>query len=247
MMRNQFSLRTACGLAVLMAVGCSQQVREARHPEGPDAQLAADKLLTTTAPATAPSAPAAKDGWRDLFDGKTLTDWKLSDFAGAPEPRIENGTLIVPNADALSGVTYTGGNLPKMNYEVSLDAMRVNGSDFFCGLTVPYNDSFVTLVIGGWGGGLVGISSLDGDDAAHNDSSSNQAFAPATWYHIRLAVSPTRLEAWIDDKQIVDVSTKDRKVGVRSDIEASTPMGLATYQTTAAYKNIRIRSVAARE
>ena len=152
--------------------------------------------------------------------------------------------MIVPNGDLLSGVTFTAGNLPKMNYEVSLEAQRVNGSDFFCALTVPHNDSFVTLVIGGWGGGLVGVSSLDGDDAAHNDSSSNQSFATGKWYRIRFAVTPERLEAWIDEKQIVDVKTKDRKVSIRTDIEASTPLGLATYQTSAAYRNIRIREIA---
>ena len=48
--------------------------------------------------------------------------------------------------------------IPKINYEVALDAMRVSGSDFFCGLTVPVNDSFCSLIVGGWGGGLGGVS-----------------------------------------------------------------------------------------
>jgi hypothetical protein len=238
-----FTRRTAIGVALSILAGCARQGGNgtAARPEHPDAQLAAEKV----APTTGPAAAKDKDGWRELFDGKTLSNWKASDFAGAGEPRVENGTIIVPNGDLVSGVTFTGANLPKMNYEVSLEAQRVNGSDFFCALTVPHNDSFVTLVIGGWGGGLVGISSLDGDDAAHNDSSSTESFATGKWYKIRFEVTPNHLDAWIDDKQVVNVSTKDRKVSIRPDIEASTPFGLATYQTSAAYRTIRVREIAA--
>ena len=34
-----------------------------------------------------------------------------------------------------------------------------------------------TLIVGGWGGGLVGISSIDGEDASNNSTRSNVARA----------------------------------------------------------------------
>ena len=71
--------------------------------------------------------------------------------------------------DPFTGINWTN-DFPKMNYEVALDAMRVMGSDFFCGLTVPVGDTFCSLIVGGWGGSLVGISSLDGMDASENET-----------------------------------------------------------------------------
>ena len=48
----------------------------------------------------------------------------------------------------MTGVTWTR-DFPKSNYEIRLEAMRVEGSDFFCGLTFPYQKAHATLVLGG--------------------------------------------------------------------------------------------------
>ena len=132
-----------------------------------------------------------------------------------------------------------------MNYEIELDAQRVDGSDFFCGLTFPVNKTCASLIIGGWGGGLCGISNLDDNDAANNETTKIREFKNNKWYHIRLRVEPERIQAWIDNDQIVDVNTKDRKINVRFEVEPSQPLGIASYQSTAAMKNIRWRKVEA--
>jgi hypothetical protein len=122
--------------------------------------------------------------------------------------------------------------------------MRVSGSDFFCGLTVPVNDSHCTLIVGGWGGGLTGISSLDGYDASENDTTRFQNFQQGKWYSVRLRVTKTKIQAWLDQEKIVDTSIVDRRVSLRSgEIEMSIPFGIATFQTTAAIRNVRIRPV----
>src|SRR5437899_2480510 len=79
--------------------------------------------------------------WRSLFDGKSLTGWKNSEYGGHGDPAVEDGKLILPSGVALTGVTYTGGEVPNMNYEVAVEAQRVDGSDFFCALTFPVGDS----------------------------------------------------------------------------------------------------------
>ena len=104
------------------------------------------------------------------------------------------------------------------------------------------NNDCASLILGGWGGGVCGISSLDGDDAARNDTSSVHDFVKGQWYHIRLRVSTDEIEAWLDKEQIIDAHTKGKKISVRGEVEASQPLGLASYQTTAAIKNIRIRT-----
>ena len=53
----------------------------------------------------------------------------------------------------------------------------------------------------GWG--LVGLSSIDGQDAAHNDTTSFHEFKRGAWYAIRVRVTPERISCFIDDKQVV--------------------------------------------
>jgi hypothetical protein len=131
-----------------------------------------------------------------------------------------------------------------MNYEIALDAMRVNGSDFFCGLTVPVGDSFCSLIVGGWGGALVGISSLDGMDASENETTKYVTFQQGRWYRIRLRVTQDRLEAWIDQDKLADVVTSGKKISLRpGEIEESKPFGIACWQTSAALRQIKLRSV----
>ena len=197
-------------------------------------------------PSTQKAADVANADWKSLFDG-TLTNWKNAEFAGGAEPRIKDKTLVVPAGGTLSGAVYTG-ETPKMNYEVQFDAMRLDGSDFFAALTFPYGDSHASLIVGGWGGGLIGISSLDDQDAANNETATTRNFESLKWYTIRLTVRPDKIQATIEadgkKDQVVDVETTGRKVSTRFDIDESKPFGLSTFQTTAAYKNIRVRSLA---
>lgn len=204
------------------------------------ALLLLSSVRASAGPATRPTTQP-DGGGRSLFDGKTLGNWKVSDYAGHGEVTVEDGTIVLSNGERLTGIAWDGGKLPKTNYEITLDAKKINGSDFFCGLTFPVGDSFASLILGGWGGTVVGISSLDGEDAAHNDTTSNHKFELNKWYHIRLRVEPERLLAWVDDQKVVDVSIKGKKVNVRVDIEESKPLGIATFQTSAAVKGIEVR------
>jgi len=206
--------------------------------------LIALTLIRVTPAAEKPATRESKDkdGWQSLFDGKELGKWKSTNFGGEGEVSVKDGALVLGSGEILTGANYTG-KTPKMNYEVELDARRVNGSDFFCGLTVPVGDTFASLIIGGWGGSLCGISSFDGNDAANNDTATVQAFKNGEWYHIRLRVLPNMLQAWIDDKQIVDADTTGKKISTRHEVNPSKPFGISSYQTTAALKNIRLREI----
>lgn len=195
-----------------------------------------------------PAAPDDKDAakWQSLFDGKELGHWKATDFGGQGEVKVEDGKMILTHGESLTGVTWQGDVPARMNYEIELDAQRVDGSDFFCGLTFPVNKSCASLIVGGWGGGVCGISCLDDNDAARNETTKVLEFKTGKWYHIRLRVIPDKIQAWIADDKIVDVETKDRKISVRSEVDASQPLGIASYQTTAAIKNIRLRKLASK-
>jgi hypothetical protein len=186
---------------------------------------------------------AAPDGWHSLFDGKTLAGWQRSEFDGGGAPRAEDGRLILPASESgLTGVRREAAFAPG-DYEVELEAMRVDGRDFFCGITFPVAGSHASLIVGGWGGMVCGISSLEGMDAANNETTTAREFETGKWYRVRLRVTGEGIEAWLGEEKIVGVVTEGRKIGVRSDIDASKPFGLSSWRTTAALRNIRWRRV----
>lgn len=182
--------------------------------------------------------------WIKLFNGKDLEGWKVTEFGGQGDVFVENGDVVISQGVALSGI-HTEQKLPKINYEVQYEAQRAAGSDFFAGLTFPVNDSFCSLILGGWGGGLCGLSSLDGMDASENQTTSYQQFDKGKWYKVRLVVTDEKIEAWLDGVQIVDVDTKDHRISVRFEVERSQPFGFSTWQTTGRIRNARLRPLPA--
>ena len=195
--------------------------------------------------AAQPASPFAGEGWQALFDGATLTGWKATPFAGAGEVQVQKGLITFSMGDPFTGIQRTN-EPPSMNYEIALDALRVTGSDFFCGLTFPVRDSHCSLILGGWGGSLVGISSLDGMDASENETSQYVSFETGKWYRVRVRVTERKLEAWIEQKKVVDVGIAGRKISLRpGDIEMSRPLGIASWMTGAAFRDIKWRPVAA--
>jgi len=188
-----------------------------------------------------PSAAKA-DAWRPLFDGKALGQWKPTGFGGEGEVVVEDGAIKIGMGADLSGITWTG-DVPRQDYEISLDAQRADGSDFFCGLTFPVGEDPCSFIVGGWGGGVVGLSSIDGEDAAHNATTLFKEFKTGRWYAIRVRVTPERIVCFIDDEKVVDQPLAGRRLSIRDEVLPSKPLGIATYATTALVKNIRWRPI----
>jgi hypothetical protein len=183
-----------------------------------------------------------------LFDGKTLGSWKTADHFKPGPIEVKDGSLLIKRGEGkMSGIVWKGQDLPKVNYEVTFDAQRVDGTDFFVGFTFPIKDAPCTLIIGGWGGGLTGFSSIDGSDASENETTGYLEVENGKWYKVRMRVTDQRVDAWVDDKFIAGFDHRDKKVDVRLEVEANRPYGFATYQTTAALKNIRLRELTAEE
>ena len=192
-----------------------------------------------------PAKPAAsQDEAVKLFDGKTLGGWKQTNFAGGGEVTVENGQLIINAGESLSGITWKDADkLPKDNFEISLSAMKVKGDDFFCGLTFPVRDSYASFICGGWAGTVVGLSSINNQDASENETTSYKKFEPNKWYKIRVRVAGGKVECWIDDEQMVDVELKDKRISTRLESDASRPLGISTYQVTSAIKDVQLKRI----
>jgi 3-keto-disaccharide hydrolase len=197
-------------------------------------------------PAAIPSASAVRaqtagDVWQPLFDGKSLTNWQSTKFGGDGDVKVENGQIILEAGKTLTGITWSGGELPKTNYEIAMQGMRVAGHDFFAGITFPVGESFCSLILGGWGGSVVGLSSINFLDASENETSQSMEFENGRWYTVRIRVTPEKIQAWLDDRQIIDQALKDNKIGVRIEVEPSKPLGIATWKTTGALRDIKLR------
>lgn len=237
-------------LGVALLTGCAS-ARLPTSAANPRSEAVAASTESPASPreilraaASQPLAPVAGDGWRPLFDGSSLAGWRTTEFGGGGRVELQQGLMLLRMGTPFTGVNYTNA-VPKLNYEVTLEAMRVAGDDFFCGLTVPAGESFVSLIVGGWGGTVVGISSIDHEDASENETRQTMSFETGRWYRIRLRVSEQKIEAWIDQKEVVNVVTTDRKLSLRAgDIELSKPFGLASWATSAAFRDIKIREVA---
>ena len=247
---NKLLLPHALGVvwAVALFTGCaSSQLPPAAGSRSRDDAAAVEEPVTPReivhAAALKPLSPLPGDGWHSLFDGSSLDGWRVTNFGGPGRVELQDGLMVFRMGSPFTGANYTK-EVPKLNYEVTLEAMRVAGDDFFCGLTFPAGDSFASLIVGGWGGRLVGISSIDYEDASENETTQTMSFETGRWYRIRLRVSEQKIEAWIDQKKIVNVVTTGRKLSLRAgQIELSKPFGVASWLTSAAIRDIKLRAV----
>ena len=202
-------------------------------------------ILVLLIPGTAPSEPQSTvtvAGMEiPLFSGADLNGWKIADYAGHGEVGVKDGSLILGTGEGLTGVTWTNDVPARMNYDIQLEAQRVDGYDFFCGLTFPVGGSYCTLILGGWGGGLLGLSSINGMDASENETTDYFRFEKGKWYSVRISVTPRKILVHLDDQLIIDVDAEGKEFDIRGDISLSTPLGMCSWQTKAAIRNMRMR------
>jgi hypothetical protein len=210
-----------------------------RGPAVVGAWLVLLSSLVTADPAQ--SSKGSEQAWQPLFDGKTLANWESTKFIGEGAVTVENGQIILEPGRDLTGISWIGPELPTTNYEIALQAMRVQGSDFFAGVTFPVADSFCSLILGGWGGTVVGLSSINGMDASENETSQSVQFESGRWYNIRIRVTPEKIEAWLDERQIINQGLKGNKIDTRFEVRPSQPLGVASWRTKAALRDLRLR------
>ena len=181
--------------------------------------------------------------WRSLFDGETMKDWKKTNYGGEGDVQVTKGQILMEFGYSMSGVTYTGKALSKTNYEIRVDAIKLDGNDFFCGMTFPVADSYCSFIVGGWGGAVVGLSSLDGLDASENETTRYMTFDHNKWYRIRVRVEPHQIRCWINRKLVVYQNIEGRTITTRNEVNLNQPLGFATWETRAALKNIQVREL----
>ncbi len=192
---------TALSLA-LVAIGCTEFQQNQRNRAAQQYENLKFFIQDTDALAQLPQPTTQPSPWAALFNGTDLTGWKETDYAGRGNVKVENGELHIENGLVITGVTFTNSAvLPKTNYEISYQAKRVNGSDFFALLTFPVGDKHASFVTGGWGGAVTGISSINSMDASENDTTVYLKYNQDQWFTFRLRVTPENLSVWMTPKE----------------------------------------------
>jgi hypothetical protein len=194
--------------------------------------------------AAAAEEPKASPGWTPLFDGKSLAGWKVTDFGGEGDVIVNEGEIVLKMGQPLTGITWKEGDkIPTDNFEITLQARKRKGDDFFCGLTFPVRDTHATFVVGGWAGTVVGLSNINGLDASENETTQYEKFDQNKWYAIRIRVADGTIACWLDDKQMVDVELKNNRISTRIEVDPNKPLGICCYNTESGLKDINLRRI----
>jgi hypothetical protein len=186
----------------------------------------------------------------ELFSPALLEKWQEAKMIKGGGIRRETDGFTMKAGEPMTGVVFPEwfkDGMPATDYAITYEAMRVSGSDFFGSVTFPVRDekTFVTFVLGGWGGPQVGISSIDGYDAASNPTGSSQHFEDGKWYRVRIEVRSNEIQVKLDNKMIVRANIAGRSLGLRAgEISNCVPFGFATYATEGRVRGCVVEKVA---
>ena len=169
--------------------------------------------------------------------------WSQPEFAGAGEITLENEILVLGSGKPLTIAAWDPSpeHLAAFSgdFEIRFDACRIEGGDFFASLTFPIRDSHLTLILGGWGGTLVGLSSLDHLDASENETRASIPLENGTWYPVRIRYTDPWIEVRIEDRIVVSENLRGRRLGLKpGDISLSRPFGFASWWSRGSVRNL---------
>lgn len=153
---------------------------------------------------------------------------------------VVDTTIVLQSGNPATGITHKP-PVPRIDYEIHLEAKRIAGNDFFCGLTFPIGDASCSLILGGWGGSTVGLSNIDAQSANENESTTFIDFKNGQWYRIRLQVTTSRIDVWIDADPVIGIETGNHTFDIWWEQEPMRPLGIATWNTSAAIRNFEMK------
>lgn len=212
---------------------------------------AADPPASTAAASSATAAVEKPrpdtEGWYPMLEGQELGRRQIlheGEFAKAGQVTLKDGQLHLGRGMPATGVRWSQ-EFPHTNYEIEWQAQRTEGNDFFCGLSFPVQDGSLTLVAGGWGGWVVGLSCIDERYAIDTDTVRKVEFENDKWYRFRIRVTDKAVAVWIDDQQTIDFAIDGHTLAVSEEMRPSLPLGIATWKTAGSIRQMRYRELPA--
>lgn len=189
------------------------------------------------------NAPSATNDWTSLFNGRDLDGWKLHEgttYQNFGRVGVKDGAMEFERSFSFTAISLLG-KFPADRYELELKAKRTDGQDIFCGVLLPVGGNHISMVLGGWGNKIVGLSCVDFMVAAANETALKMSFDNDRWYRVRVKVSRETIQAWVDEKKVIDLKRKGKKISPYPGLEDLAPFGLFTWGSGAAMKDVRYR------
>ena len=176
-----------------------------------------------------------------LFDGKNLDDWKPIGGSKVGIVSLQGDVIALSVGSPMTGVTSTRANLPTLNYSLTFEAKRTSGNDFFAAATFPVGPSFVTLVNGGWGGSVTGLSLINGASASENETNHFFKYQNDVGYSLEIPVTARVLRTLIDGVEVFAFDHEDAQLKTRIETRANEPLGFASYRSSSLIRKAQVR------
>jgi hypothetical protein len=188
------------------------------------------------------SAADSEEGFKTIFDGKSMTGWKLGDEQ-AKSWRIEDGALVAQGNR--SHAFYVGDEKPFKDFEFKVDVMTEPGSNGGIYFHTKYQDSGwpkggfecqVNVTQGDWikTGSLYGLASIGVTPAQDNK-----------WWTQHIIVKGSKVTVKIDGKTVLEYNEPAGAVAGK-DFERKLSSGTFAFQahdpkSVVRYKNVRVK------
>jgi hypothetical protein len=180
--------------------------------------------------------PAGKDGWKDLFDGKTMNGWKVlnQDFAKPeikPDFYIENNMIICNSTTKNKGGGYLITEKSYSNFILELDvkidttlnsgvqcrsrvwekdtATYFNGSSRKNKWPKGYVWGYqieIDPTFRAWSGGLYEPGNRGWLVTLKSNKKAQKAFKPLDWNHFKILMDGNKIQTWVNNIPIVDTT-----------------------------------------
>jgi len=158
-----------------------------------------------------------------LFGGRKVLDTAarivpFSSLIRRGQVTISAGEATLGPGGPYTGMAWTGGDFPTTNYEARLRVRRLAGQDF-AHVTFPVGDAYCTLRPRGW----------------------TAPIETGRWHTLRLHVGDARVEAWLDEHKVTDVSRAAAPTALPLAFAALKPFGVhASSNTCLAVREIAL-------
>jgi hypothetical protein len=262
---NRVMLATVLATAPGALSACARSPRAAVDSAGAPvpATQGASNGMSSAQPGTLNTLTAKeqRDGWKLLFDGKTLNGWQ--EYGGKPISEgwtVEDGTLVLRGRSARDIVTAR----PYGRYELALEwRLEPTGPAGNSGIFYDVIDTASAIY---WGAPEMAVL----DNARHPDGKAELTSSGAVhsmyavphsatrptgeWNSVRLVVNGDHIEHWLNGVKVVEyeLGSADWKARLAKSKFADKPLygtarsgriGLQQHGSYVAYRNIKIREL----